>query len=178
MIATRRQFLKTGVAGSLLLGCAGWLNAAGARPLSDAEREMLGALTNALLDGALPTDLAARRGALPTDLAARRRLIAVTIDGIAVEIAGLSLASQKEIGELFGLLVLAPGRRFLAGVGRPWREAAAGDVVEFLQAWRSSRLSLLQSAYAALHDLTFGAWYARPDTWEAIGYPGPPRGYF
>ena len=117
MIAARRQFLKTGLAGSLLLGCAGWLNAAGARPLSDAEREMLGALTNALLDGALPTDLAARR-----------RLIAVTIDGIAAEIAGLSLASQKEIGELFGLLVLAPGRRFLAGVGKPWREAAAGDV--------------------------------------------------
>ena len=167
MIAARRQFLKTGLAGSLLLGCAGWLNAAGARPLSDAEREMLGALTNALLDGALPTDLAARR-----------RLIAVTIDGIAVEIAGLSLASQKETGELFGLLVLAPGRRFLAGVSKPWREAAAGDVLEFLQAWRSSRLSLLQSAYAALHDLTFGAWYARPDTWEAIGYPGPPRGYF
>jgi hypothetical protein len=97
MIAARRQFLKTGLAGSLLLGCAGWLNAAGARPLSDAEREMLGALTNALLDGALPTDLAARR-----------RLIAVTIDGIAVEIAGLSLASQKEIGELFGLLVSHP----------------------------------------------------------------------
>jgi hypothetical protein len=44
MIAARRQFLKTGLAGSLLLGCAGWLNAAGARPLSDAEREMLGAL--------------------------------------------------------------------------------------------------------------------------------------
>jgi hypothetical protein len=51
-------------------------------------------------------------------------------------------------------------------------------VSEFLQDWRSSRLGLLQSAYGALHDLTFGAWYARADTWEAIGYPGPPRGYF
>jgi hypothetical protein len=82
---------------------------------------MLGALTNALLDGALPTDLAEQR----------RRLVAVTVDGIAVEIAGLSLASQKEIGELFGLLVLAPGRRFLAGVGKPWREAASPRSASF-----------------------------------------------
>jgi hypothetical protein len=56
----------------------------------------------------------------------------VTVDGIAVEIAGLSLASQKEIGELFGLLVLAPAR-FLAGVSKPWREASVAEVSEFLQ---------------------------------------------
>jgi hypothetical protein len=105
-------------------------------------------------------------------------VVALTVDGIATAVAGLSLASQKELGELFGLLVLAPARLLLAGVGKPWREASVAEVSEFLQDWRSSRLGLLQSAYGALHDLTFGAWYARADTWEAIGYPGPPRGYF
>lgn len=165
MILSRRQFIKTGLAGACLLSLAGWLNAAGARRLSDAEREMLGALCNAMLEGALPRDAAQRR-----------QLVALTVDGIAVEVAGLSLAAQKEVGELFGLLVLAPARRMLAGVGKPWREASVAEVTEFLQAWRSSRLNLLQSAYGALHDLTFGAWYARPDTWDAIGYPGPPRG--
>jgi hypothetical protein len=167
MNPARRQFIKTGMAGSLLLLCAGWLNAAGARPLSDAERDMLGALINAMLEGALPKDLAQRR-----------RLVALTIDGIAVEIAGLSLATQVQVGELFGLLVVAPGRVVLAGVGKPWREAGVADVSEFLQSWRTSRLSLLQGAYGALHDLIFGAWYARADTWDAIGYPGPPKGYF
>ena len=167
MRLTRRQFIRTGLAGSLLLTCAGWLNAAGARRLTTAEREMLAALGNALLDGALPEDGEQRR-----------RLLAITVEGIAVEVGGLSLATQQEIGELFGLLLVAPGRRWLAGVDKPWREASIAEVSEFLQSWRASRLGLLQSAYCALHDLTFGAWYARTDTWEAIGYPGPPRGYF
>lgn len=167
MRLSRRQFIRTGLAGSLLLSWAGWLNAAGARPLNASEREMLLAISEALLEGALPAD--GRR---------RRQLLELTIDSIAVEVAGLPLATQKEIGELFGLLLVAPGRIVLAGIGKPWREASVSEVAGFLQSWRSSRLSLLQSAYAALHDLTYGAWYARPDTWEAIGYPGPPRGYF
>ncbi len=128
---------------------------------------MLGAVSNAMLDGALPA------AGEP-----RRRLVALTVDGIASEVAGLAPATQREVGELFGLLVVAPARMLLAGVGKPWREASVADVGEFLESWRTSRLGLLQGAYAALHDLTFGAWYARPDTWEAIGYPGPPKGYF
>lgn len=167
MIVSRRQFIKTGLAGSLLLGLSGWFNAAGARGLSDGERAMLTALGNAILDGALPPD--GER---------RRRLLAWTVDGIDSAVAGLSLAAQKEVGELFGLLVLAPGRLMLAGVGKPWHEASVAEVSEFLQSWRSSRLSLLQTAYAALRDLTFAAWYGRSDTWEAIDYPGPPQGYF
>jgi hypothetical protein len=165
MILSRRQFIQTGLAGSCLLALAGWLNAAGARRFSDDEREMHSALSNTMLEGALPSDAEQRR-----------QLVALTVDGIAVVVAGLSLAAQKEVGELFGLLVLAPGRRLLAGVGKPWREASLADISEFLQAWRASRLNLLQSAYGALHDLIFGAWYARSDTWEGIGYPGPPRG--
>ena len=167
MILSRRQFIRTGLAGSLLLSLSGWLNAAGARRLSIAEREMLGALCNAMLEGMLPTD--------PVQ---GHRLVALTVDGVAIEVAGLSLAAQKEVGELFGLLVLTPARLLLAGVGQPWHAASVAEVSEFLQSWRTSRLSLLQTAYGALHDLTFGAWYARPDTWEAIGYPGPPQGYF
>ncbi|MCM8595542.1 hypothetical protein [Accumulibacter sp.] len=167
MRISRRQFIRTGLAGSLLLSWAGWLNASGARPLTASEREMLLAVSDAMLEGALPTE--GER---------RRRLLELTIDSIAVEVAGLPLATQKEIGELFGLLLVAPGRIVLAGIGKPWREASVGEVSEFLKSWRSSRLSLLQSAYAALHDLIYAAWYARPDTWDAIGYPGPPRGYF
>jgi hypothetical protein len=34
---------------------------------------------------------------------------------------------------------------------------------------------LLQQGYQALHDLVLAAWYARPDSWPAIGYPGPPE---
>jgi hypothetical protein len=163
----RRQFIQTGLAGGLLLSFSGWLNAAGPRRFSAAEREMLGAVVNAMLDGVLP----AQGGQ-------RQPLLAQTVDGMAKAVAGLSAASQQEIGELFGLLVIAPARMVLAGVSKPWREASVAEVGEFLQSWRFSRLSLLQSAYGALHDLTYGAWYGRPETWQAISYPGPPRGYF
>lgn len=167
MNLARRQFIQTGFAGSLLLSFSGWLNAAGQRRFSDGEREMLGAVVNAMLDGVLPAQGTQRRP-----------LVEQTVGGIATAVAGLSAASQQEIGELFGLLVIAPARLVLAGVGKPWREASIADVGEFLQSWRASRLDLLQSAYGALHDLTYGAWYGRPETWEAISYPGPPRGYF
>ncbi|HRF72022.1 MAG TPA: hypothetical protein PL117_04550 [Accumulibacter sp.] len=167
MTPGRRQFIRTGLAGSVLLSFAGWLNAAGARRLSAAEREMLGAVVNAML-----------AGVLPSQDPERRRLVALTVDGVATAVAGLSAATQKELGELFGLLVIAPARLVLAGVGKPWREASVDEVSEFLESWRSSRLKLLQTAYGALHDLSFGAWYGRPDSWQAIAYPGPPKGYF
>ena len=163
-LLSRREFLKTGVAGSFLLAFSGWINAAGVRGLSDVEREMLAAVTGVILDGALPKEGAARQ-----------QLVMRTVDGIASAVSGLSLATQKEIGELLGLLVLAPARIVIAGVGRPWREASPADVAGFLDAWRNSRFGLLRSAYAALHDLTLGAWYAQPDAWEAIGYPGTPE---
>ncbi|WP_300335869.1 hypothetical protein [Accumulibacter sp.] len=167
MTPGRRQFIRTGLAGGVLLSLAGWLNAAGARRLSEAEREMLGAVVGAML-----------AGVLPSQGPERLRLVALTVDGVATAVSGLSVATQIELGELFGLLVIAPARLVLAGVGKPWREASVDEVGEFLQAWRSSRLKLLQTAYGALHDLSFGAWYGRPDSWQAIAYPGPPRGYF
>lgn len=172
----RRQLLKTGLAGSLLLGVAGWLapplpaaptRAPASSPFpsfSPEVREMLAAVAGCLLAGALPGEPDARRQAL-----------AAEVDALAQTVAGLSLATQKEIGELFGLLTVAPGRRLLAGVARPWGEASAAEVGEFLESWRGSRFGLLQSAYHALHDLVFGAWYAQPGHWAAIGYPGPPE---
>ena len=164
MILNRRQFIQSGLAGSLLLSFSGWLNAGGSHRLSTVERDMLAAVAAAFLEGALPKD-----GAV------RQKLLIRTVDGIALAVSGLSMATQKEVSELFSLLTLAPGRMLIAGVARPWAETNLTEVAEFLQSWRSSRLSLLQSGYAALHDLTFGAWYAWPDSWGAIGYPGPPE---
>lgn len=158
MIA-RRQFLKAGIAGSLLLALAGRVHAA-----SDERRAMLVAVSSAILKGLLPEDAAARRAAL-----------GATATGVERAVAGLSLPVQKEVGELFSLLANAGGRRLLAGVPAAWSEARGEDVSAFLTAWRYSRFALLRTAYAALHDLVFGAWYARTENWAAIGYGGPPE---
>ena len=165
----RRGFLKFGVAGALLLAAAGAARAqpsyraAGAsdtlQVLSDADREVLAAVAPAILAGT---------GAAGPGLAA-------AIGSVDRAVAGLPPHLQEEVGQLLALLASWPGRRWVAGVDVPWREASVGEVAAFLDRWRFSRWALLQQGYHALHDLVLAAWYARPDSWAAIGYPGPPE---
>jgi hypothetical protein len=157
---TRREFLKTGLAGGVLLNVAGCT-----RPSEDGGR-------GTVLAAIIPVFLA---GALPSSGEQRDALVARTVIGVEKAISGLSLATQKEIGELFDLLAFPPTRMLAAGIWSPWPKASPEAIGNFLESWRHSRFDLLKSGYAALHDLVFGAWYARPDTWSAIGYPGPPE---
>ena len=167
---TRRQFIKVGIIGGAALTAAGLFYSRGLREapgsavppgLTSAGRTIIAAIVPAVLAGALP----------PSG-EARSRAIAQTVDGVAVAVAGLSAAVQKELAELFVLLDIAPARAVL-GLWSGWDAAPAAEVAAFLQGWRESRLELLRSAYAALHDLVLGAWYGNPDNWPAIGYPGP-----
>lgn len=159
-MTTRRQFLQTGLAGSLLLTVAG-CGAPGDRP--SGRSRVISALVPVILDSALPKEAAARSKA-----------IAATVDGVEKAIAGLALATQKEIGQLFDLLAFAPTRILVAGIWPAWDVALPDEIAAFLESWRHSRLDLLRTGYAGLHDLILGAWYAQPDSWAAIGYPGPP----
>jgi hypothetical protein len=52
--------------------------------------------------------------------------------------------------------------------------ASPVEIAGFLESWRSSWLTLLQSGYHALHELIMAAWYAQPGSWAALRYPGPP----
>ena len=159
-MTTRREFLKTGLAGGLLLNVA-----ACSRPSENGGRTVV-------LSALIPVMLT---GALPADSTARPEVVARTLAGVEHAIAGLAPATQKEIGELFDLLAFPLTRMLAAGIWSPWPEATPAAIGNFLESWRHSRFDLLKSGYAALHDLIFGAWYARPDTWAAIGYPGPPK---
>jgi len=161
---TRRTFIKTGLLGAAALAVAGGLyrlrQPAPLQPYQPdaATRAALTAIVPAMLQDALP--------------AADATALAATIERMQAAIAGLPLPTQKEVAGLFGLLTLAPTRRLLAGVP-DWAEASPEQVTAFLRSWQQHRFALLQSAYQALHDLIFGAWYADPESWSAIGYPGP-----
>jgi hypothetical protein len=167
---TRRQFLKFGVAGGLLLAAAGaaraqrksYRAATGAEPLAvltEDDAEVLAAIAPAILAGA---------GASGAGLDA-------IVGSIDRAVAGLAPHLQAEVRQLLALLASWPGRRILARVSAPWSRAPREAVWAFLERWRFSRWRLLQQAYHALHELVFAAWYARPDSWPAIGYPGPPE---
>ncbi len=172
---TRRTFLFAGLAGSAALAVSLWLrgprdDASGAASAPRAGElgvdaaDVLGAVVPVFLDGALPPDRAAAQGA-----------IRETVASIGAAIAGLPPAAQHELAQLFSLLGFAPARIVLARVDSPWREASRDEVAAFLERWRTSGFLLFRSAYAALHQLVFAAWYGNPASWPAIGYPGPPR---
>ena len=172
MALQRRSFLKLGVLGACALaaGGAAYRLVRGPAPpgrfvLDGEARAALAAIVPAMLGSALPQDTG--------DTGARAAALDGAIAGVATAIHGLPLAAQQEVQDLFGLLALAPARRFVAGVTGGWREADPAQVAAFLQAWRTHRLATLQTAYLALHDLILGAWYADAAHWSDIGYPGP-----
>ena len=52
--------------------------------------------------------------------------------------------------------------------------ARAANPNEFLDAALQT-LELQRTAYDALHQIIFAAWYGNPRSWPAIGYAGPPE---
>ena len=169
---SRRTLLKAGLAGGAVLLLARWLYETGSPQLAatgnaatgldrDA-RSILAALIPVLLDGALPAGTDAQQ--------ARDEALA----GAEQAIAGLPPATRKELDQLFALLAFAPTRCLVAGVWSPWPEASAQSIAGFLSTWRDSRFALLRSAYEALHQIVYAAWYGNPRSWAATGYPGPP----
>ena len=171
MDSNRRSFLKIGVAGAIALAAGGAVYRLAYAP-TPAQRFVPDAAAATLLAALIPSMLGP---VLPTDPAARASAIEQTVGQVGAAIAGLPLASQKQVRDLFGMLSLAPVRRMLAGVSGGWAHASPDAVDAFLQSWRHHRLQTLQTAYLALHDLIIGAWYAQPANWSAIGYPGPIR---
>jgi hypothetical protein len=166
---SRRRFVFVGLAGAAVLAGARWLapdapvGGPAAAGLTTDAADIVRALAPALLDGALPDDAAER------DAAVTRTVAAV---GAAIE--GLPPASREELATLFALLASMPVRVFVAGLDGAWRDATVAEANGFLVRLQKSRWSVKRSAYDALHQLTFAAWYADPKTWPAIGYPGPP----
>lgn len=163
--SSRRSFLKIGLLGTLALATAGGLYRMTRPPetpraftMDSAARSVLATVIPAMLDGAVNPSTAD---------------VDAAINRVGDAIAGLPLAAQKEIRDLFALLALGPLRRLLAGIPDDWEQAKQEDVAAFLQDWRYSRIGLFQSAYLGLHDLITGSWYSHESTWAAIGYPGP-----
>jgi hypothetical protein len=169
MATTRRGFLKLGALTALALGAGGGIYRLLRAPvvpgpfvLDGEARTALEAIVPAMLSDALP--------AAPVERSAAIKAVTLRVHQA---ILGLPRATQQEIQDLFGTLALAPARRLLAGVPDGWSAASTEQVAAFLQSWRTHRLTMLQPAYHALHDLIIGSWYADPSTWPSIGYPGP-----
>lgn len=170
---TRRDLIRTGFAGSIALaigGCAG--SNAGVpfddptyryRELSAGDRELIAAVSAAMLAGALPAEPAAQRAA-----------IVLAVRGVDVAVSGLTPDVSAEVHQLFGLLQFPLTRGLAAGIWSSWGGASTSDVAGFLQRWRFSGIGLFRTGYQALHQLCMSSWYGQNESWPRIGYPGPP----
>ena len=164
----RRTWLGFGIASSLALALGGGVVAL-ARPgwsggkLTPAGRELFGAVARVVLEGLLPDP-----GASHAEAALNAHL-----GRLEDAVAGLPGPVQAEIADLTAVLLHPAGRRLLAGLASEWSTTPIEALRAVMQDMRRSSLVLRQQAFHALRDLTNGAWFADPASWQAIGYPGP-----
>jgi hypothetical protein len=163
----RRTLLKLGATSAALLvviGGAAALIQPGLKRgvLTATGREVFRAIGLGVLDKTLPEQPAAKEAAL-----------AALLGRIDVLISALPPHAQAELSQLLSILGSGAGRYALAGRSTPWASASAQEVQTALQDMRFSSLALRQQSYAALHDITAGAYFSEPATWALLGYPGP-----
>ncbi|WP_341708132.1 twin-arginine translocation pathway signal protein [Halopseudomonas sp.] len=81
---------------------------------------------------------------------------------------------QSEVLNLLGMLSLPLTRGPLTGIWGDLAKASPEQLEAFLLRWRDSRFDLLRKGHKSLLQLLHMAWYATPQSWAAVGYPGPP----
>lgn len=167
----RRRLLKVGVFGSAVLAAAGGGVALSGKPALCAGCLWLRREDRAVLMAIVPVMLA---GALPADRIRHDAMVAEIVSGVDFTIAHFPPTVRDEIRQLFWLLESSFMRPLLTGIWTDWPAAEVAEIHDFLQSWKVSGLDLLRVGYLALHDLIAGAWYANPQSWQRIHYPGPP----
>jgi len=144
------------LAGASLVGCSAQTAASGYQVLRDDDLPLLRALIPVVLAGTQASE----------------HLVLHSLDH---KLAALSPEMLKLTRQLFDMLSLPLTRGPLTGVWGAWAQASPAQVTAFLQRWQDSSLNLLRMGHASLLQLLQMAWYERPESWTACGYPGPPK---
>jgi hypothetical protein len=167
----RRHLLKVGIAGAVVLAVLplfvhrdGKPVAKGFQHLRDADVDLWRALIPAMLAGVLPDDPAAREP-LVVEMLYR-------IDGA---VALLRPSLRKATVDMLDFVELSASHGLSGGYWGSWHDATVADTTRVLDSWSTSHLAMLRACYRSLHDFVMGSWYAMPQSWAAVGYPGPPQ---
>jgi len=158
----RRDLLRFSVgasaflAGASLVGCSAQTTAPGFQALREDDLPLLRAL-------------------IPVVLAGTQAVETLVLHSLDHKLAALSPEMLKLTRQLFDVLSLPLTRGTLTGIWGSWAQAEPKQVTVFLQRWQDSSLSLLRMGHASLLQLLQMAWYERPESWAACGYPGPPK---
>lgn len=167
---TRRQLVRRGVVGTVLIAAAGAAGAfwwptrrrrprPGLRVLDEREASILGAVAE--------TMLAIEPGAPQAD--------AVDVVGRVDAVLTRSPADvQREFSRL--LRVFENGATGLATASgwTSFTAASRSSREKRLHAWQTSRVALFRTGFQAMKRFCGACYYSSPRSWPAIGYPGPP----
>lgn len=171
----RRSFLKLGMTSSAALtavgmtaslsGCSEALPENGQwKVLTQKDRTMLSAIAPVMLKGSLPTESNEKQTALNNML--------VVIDSV---VNSLGPHNAKQMSDLFMLLNFGATRGLTTGVWSKWENASETEIENFLNKWRNSSLGLFNLGYNGINQLITASWYGQKESWQQIGYPGPPH---
>jgi hypothetical protein len=167
----RRSFLRTGLVGAVVLaaGGSGFLATRRTRALVDLPGPLLvfspaeATVLMAVADRLVPV-----RDGFPRpsrlNLAARMDRVAAMADPATQ--ADLRRLVRLFESALFGFLFGADAHLFT--------EASPARQDERLASWAQSRFELRRTGFLALKRLVYASYYGSPETYAAVGYPGPP----
>ena len=172
----RRTVLKLGLTGGVLLWAGGltWVGLRttklgpeprrGLQALSRSEFAVIAALADCMLGRqALPDP------AWPTawELQCPEKVDAV--------VAQLHPEARAEFKQLIGLFENGLSGLLTTLRPAPFSQLPLAPQQRRLNAWRTSPFALMRSGYLALTRLIHATYYASPEVYAAIGYPGPPE---
>jgi hypothetical protein len=83
--------------------------------------------------------------------------------------------AQKDFKKLLGLFDNALAGFVLAGNSAPFSRLSIEGRQAVLRKWQFHRLPPMRSGFVALKRLAMSCYYASPETYAGIGYPGPPE---
>ncbi len=162
----RRLFLRAGLlvggAAALFGGAVFVRRGISSQQLTDAGKEILRAVGNAVLNDLLPQDTAARQAALDRHIQRTGELL-----------AGMPPNLRMQLSALLGTLGTLPGRLAMTGMATSWDEATVPQVQAALEKLRLSPLPMVPAVFGALRDITCLAFFTDSDNWKLAGYGGP-----
>lgn len=85
-------------------------------------------------------------------------------------------ANAAEVGQGLMLLESAAAGLLLEGRISTFTGSTPHEQDETLASWRASDLEVRRKVFKALNGLCNAAYYASPEVYAAVGYPGPPIG--
>ena len=112
-------------------------------------------------------------GMLPPESTARNAALDAHLSRLDDTLAAFPCATQSELSQLIALIATSPGRATIVGLHSDWDSASDADIQAAMQGMRTSSLAMRQQVFHALRDLTNAAYFADPQAWSVLGYPGP-----